>query len=124
MHLVVIIKVKGNNEILGSYNSICWDKLGKKDFCKHCKDSFIFSLRNSIIQNAINCNMDYGPNFGIGDLTMLMILINALSVKVVNIHIKTIRSESIFESSGNLFFLVVEYEIFQISKSTKSFLAN
>ncbi|RIB18895.1 hypothetical protein C2G38_2308890 [Gigaspora rosea] len=41
-HLVVIIKVKGTDEILGGYNPIGWDKPVKKDFCKRCKDSFIF----------------------------------------------------------------------------------
>ncbi|RIB21614.1 hypothetical protein C2G38_2176057 [Gigaspora rosea] len=52
-HLVVIIKVNATEEILGGSNPIGWDKPVKKDFCKRCKDSFIFSLRNGTIQNSI-----------------------------------------------------------------------
>ncbi|RHZ89625.1 hypothetical protein Glove_13g50 [Diversispora epigaea] len=55
---VVIIKVKGTDEILGGYNPLAWDNTYNIDsICKgklmETKDSFIFSLKNGNIQNSI-----------------------------------------------------------------------
>ncbi|RIB24650.1 hypothetical protein C2G38_2168076 [Gigaspora rosea] len=52
-NLVVVMKVKGTDEILGGYNPIGWDMLIGKEFYKRCDDSFIFSLKNYTIQASI-----------------------------------------------------------------------
>ncbi|RHZ89650.1 hypothetical protein Glove_13g184 [Diversispora epigaea] len=52
---VVVVKVKGTDEILGGYNPLAWDN----SFNIRCgqwmetKDSFIFSLNNGTVQNSI-----------------------------------------------------------------------
>ncbi|RIB22677.1 hypothetical protein C2G38_2173374 [Gigaspora rosea] len=57
-NLVVVVKIKGNDEILGGYNPIGWDKpIGRKHM--NCEESFIFSLRNVrtfdlMIYNSLN----------------------------------------------------------------------
>ncbi|RIB06412.1 hypothetical protein C2G38_2116137, partial [Gigaspora rosea] len=49
-HLVVVMKVKGTDEILGGYNPVGWDKPSTNEavnfYAKNCNDSFVFSLRN------------------------------------------------------------------------------
>ncbi|RHZ70833.1 hypothetical protein Glove_266g35 [Diversispora epigaea] len=49
---VVLVKVKGTDEIIGGYNPLTWDKNidGK---LMETKDSFIFSLKNGDIPNSI-----------------------------------------------------------------------
>ncbi|RHZ87568.1 hypothetical protein Glove_33g45 [Diversispora epigaea] len=74
---IVVVKVKGTDEILGGYNPLTWDNSNIKDQWMETKDSFIFSLKNSIlsrvkiIDHAIlnSCKNDqksYGPYFGFG----------------------------------------------------------
>ncbi|RIB17292.1 hypothetical protein C2G38_2246467 [Gigaspora rosea] len=80
---VTVINVKGNNDnierILGGYNPIAWDK-SKNGSYGRCKDSFIFSLKNSTFQNsilsriskpeyAIYFSSNCGVNFGGGHLS-------------------------------------------------------
>ncbi|RIB28890.1 hypothetical protein C2G38_2028210 [Gigaspora rosea] len=122
-HLVVVIKVKGTDEILGGYNPIGWDKPDKGDFRKKCEDSFIFSLKNCTIQNsilsrvsnsetAIDCDITFGPGFGIGDLSMQNRNINKPYKRCWShqyAYEKRIRNESVD-------FSMEEYEIFQITK--------
>ncbi|RIB14213.1 hypothetical protein C2G38_2195749, partial [Gigaspora rosea] len=71
---VIVMKVKGTDEILGGYNSIAWDKFA--DDRKNCNKNFIFSLKNgniknSILSNVINpkhaiCCYNLNPGFGFG----------------------------------------------------------
>ncbi|RHZ57825.1 hypothetical protein Glove_383g13 [Diversispora epigaea] len=49
---VVLVKVKGTDEIIGGYNPLAWDKNANGRWIK-TKDSFIFSLKNGNIQNSI-----------------------------------------------------------------------
>ncbi|RHZ70820.1 hypothetical protein Glove_266g16 [Diversispora epigaea] len=49
---VVLVKVKGTDEIVGGYNPLTWDK-NTDGKCTETKDSFIFSLKNGRIQNSI-----------------------------------------------------------------------
>src|SRR5260363_6526 len=52
-NVVVVVKIKGTDEILGGYNPIGWAKpINNCQFMK-CAESFIFSLRNDTIQNSI-----------------------------------------------------------------------
>ncbi|RIB30297.1 hypothetical protein C2G38_2153073 [Gigaspora rosea] len=52
-NLVVVMKVKGTDEILGGYNPVGWDKPVSFYHSGKCKNSFIFSLKNSTVQNSI-----------------------------------------------------------------------
>ncbi|RIB00807.1 hypothetical protein C2G38_2129085 [Gigaspora rosea] len=76
-NLVVVIKVKGTDEVLGGYNPIGWSKpysnIGGES--GYCEDSFIFSLKNSTNQKSILSRVKYtdraiynshhtGPCFG------------------------------------------------------------
>ena len=54
---VMVVKVKGTDEILGGYNPLVWDNsyisyqwMGK---WMETKDSFIFSLKNGTFQNSL-----------------------------------------------------------------------
>ncbi|RHZ57831.1 hypothetical protein Glove_383g23 [Diversispora epigaea] len=49
---VVLVKVKGTDEIIGGYNPLTWDKNAYGRWIE-TKDSFIFSLKNGNIQNSI-----------------------------------------------------------------------
>ncbi|RIB03422.1 hypothetical protein C2G38_782384 [Gigaspora rosea] len=123
--LVVVMKVKGTDEILGGYNPIGWTK---SVYCyKNCNDSFIFSLKNGTIQNsilsrvkepeyAIHCDSYCGPRFGSGcDLAMLNNFNqNDKCYSHQNSYEKRIRNDSTF---GRSKFSVEEYEIFQIEKT-------
>ncbi|GES76322.1 carbohydrate-binding module family 13 protein [Rhizophagus clarus] len=77
-HTVVIIKVKGSNEILGGYNPIEWKTDSSYGITKN---SFIFSFSNDGIEDYILSHVknekkaifnssfhDIGPSFGDGDL--------------------------------------------------------
>ncbi|RHZ84620.1 hypothetical protein Glove_78g118 [Diversispora epigaea] len=50
---VVIMKVKGTEEILGGFNPLAWDNTNTTDVWEKTNDSFIFSLKNGNIQNSI-----------------------------------------------------------------------
>ncbi|RHZ68615.1 hypothetical protein Glove_294g129 [Diversispora epigaea] len=76
---VVIIKIKGTDEIIGGYNPIAWNNTYVSGKYEKAIDSFIFSLKNGKIQNSILsrvkdskrsiCNIsksgqkEYGPHF-------------------------------------------------------------
>ncbi|RIB03394.1 hypothetical protein C2G38_784438 [Gigaspora rosea] len=132
-NLVVVMKVKDSDEILGGYNPIGWDKPTRKSFYKYCNDCFIFSLKNGSIHTSIlsrvkhpeyaikcctgRCCPIFGCNGNKGELVMFN---NCNQYrKCCNQHIsyeKRIRNESTYNSKGNSWFSVEEYEIFQISK--------
>ncbi|RHZ89961.1 hypothetical protein Glove_9g254 [Diversispora epigaea] len=83
---VVIMKVKGTDEILGGYNPLDWNRRNTYYSSMKTNESFIFSLKNGNIQNSILSrvkNPDYafscyeisnenqnGLEFGISDLRM------------------------------------------------------
>ncbi|RHZ69960.1 hypothetical protein Glove_276g19 [Diversispora epigaea] len=52
---VVVVKVKGTDEIIGGYNPLTWDNTldGKVNKWMEIKNSFIFSLKNGNTQNSI-----------------------------------------------------------------------
>jgi hypothetical protein len=76
---VTIIKVKGNNQILGGYNPIEWKS--ERSYGT-TKDSFIFSFKKGdninehILSRVVNENYatfnddTYGPSFGGADLIL------------------------------------------------------
>ncbi|RHZ84576.1 hypothetical protein Glove_79g57 [Diversispora epigaea] len=79
-NLVVVVKVKDTDEILGGYNPIGWNSNLNNYF--KTKDSFIFSLKNGSIKNHILSRVKNasfaiysylrhnGPNFGGTDFYM------------------------------------------------------
>ncbi|RHZ82517.1 hypothetical protein Glove_109g135 [Diversispora epigaea] len=128
---VVIIKVKGTDEILGGYNPLSWDADAHMRW-DITNDSFIFSLKNDNLQNSIlsrvnpsNYAIRYfekdgqkirGPFFGL-DLCMYNLNNNftlgstcICSGSVANYEkpIRTIRSG----------FSIVDYEVFKVIKKT------
>ncbi|RIB22793.1 hypothetical protein C2G38_945948 [Gigaspora rosea] len=134
-NVMVVMKVKGTNEILGGYNPVGWDKSlnGSQYRCNN--DSFIFSLKNSKIQNSIlsrvtdfgkynsiYCDLSYGPSFSSGlfmnspfnVLNNCYCWYNSFETKY-----ERIRNKTYVRSPGSRYgyrsnFSVEEYEVFQI----------
>jgi hypothetical protein len=119
---VSIIKVKGNNEILGGYNPIEWKKNDLGSFGA-TKDSFIFSFANK--DNIENCLISrvedekhaimywnfFGPSFGNGDL--IIYGSEASFNENTSSYCKKVCYEKQIRETGNKF-SVEEYEVFQI----------
>ncbi|RIA82963.1 hypothetical protein C1645_809430 [Glomus cerebriforme] len=110
-HTVVIIKVQGNNEILGGYNPIKWKFDG---YYGITKDSFIFSFSHDSIENYILSRVKdknraiysdiYQLRFGASDLTLT---IDSISSCDKYAYEKQIRKSNYGSS-------VKELEVFQI----------
>ncbi|PKC55455.1 hypothetical protein RhiirA1_475575, partial [Rhizophagus irregularis] len=111
-HTVTIIKVRDGNEILGGYNPIAWKS---KDDYSYTKESFIFSFKdNNNIENHILSRVNYEnlaiknsssscSSFGFSDL----ILLDGRG------HCKELSYEKPIRRTAD-YFLVEEYEVFQI----------
>ncbi|RIB05254.1 hypothetical protein C2G38_614012 [Gigaspora rosea] len=126
-NLVIVIKVKDTDEILGGYNPIGWDKALYG--LKSCKESFTFSLKNCAVQssilsrvkdtvNAIHCSKNSGLIFS---CSLYMYNSNrnnrCYCYEETSFYEKLIREKSTYVSSCS-FFSVEEYEIFQIHEKT------
>ncbi|RIB10117.1 hypothetical protein C2G38_2265583 [Gigaspora rosea] len=122
-NLVIVIKVKDTDEILGGYNPVGWDKafIGRKS----CKESFTFSLKNGVVQTSILsrvisaedtiiCRDNCGPAFR-GSLYMYNSNRNdrCYCYNNTSYYEKLIREKSTYDNFLS-FFSVEEYEIFQI----------
>ncbi|RHZ48296.1 hypothetical protein Glove_553g56 [Diversispora epigaea] len=116
-NLVVVVKVKDTDEILGGYNPIGWD-FNLHGQYSTTNGSFIFSLKNGNIENHIlshvknasnaiyNYSYYYGPNFGGSDFRMY----GGRSFYIgINGYEKLIR-----KTSGEV--LIDDYEVFLIKK--------
>ncbi|RHZ70426.1 hypothetical protein Glove_271g16 [Diversispora epigaea] len=66
LRTVVIIKVKGKDEILGIYNPLSLNNTKTYDGWGNTYNSFIFSFKNGNMQskNSRSCNSELGPYFG------------------------------------------------------------
>ncbi|RHZ48301.1 hypothetical protein Glove_553g36 [Diversispora epigaea] len=118
-NLVVVVKVKDIDEILGGYNPIGWNSNLNGQYSA-TNDSFIFSLKNRNIENHIlsrvknascaiyNYSDYYGPNFGGGVFYMCM-NINQFRVIHNQSYEKPIRKTTVE-------FSIDDYEVFQIKK--------
>ncbi|RHZ70471.1 hypothetical protein Glove_271g58 [Diversispora epigaea] len=127
---IVIMKVKGTEEILGGYNPLIWDANIDGGWGK-TNDSFIFSLKNGNIQNSILsrvkrseyaiCNVfksqqkQYGPYFGCNSFFMYspisnFTLDNCGKCNNNSYHEKPIRTAAISN------FSIVDYEVFKVIK--------
>ncbi|RHZ48303.1 hypothetical protein Glove_553g34 [Diversispora epigaea] len=115
-NVVVVVKVKDTDEILGGYNPIGWNS----DLNGYCEtnDSFIFSLKNRNIENHIlsrvklassaiyNYSDYYGPNFGGTDFRLYG---NTFNIYGIDSFEKLIR-----KTTGD--FSINDYEVFHIKK--------
>ncbi|RHZ88285.1 hypothetical protein Glove_24g23 [Diversispora epigaea] len=127
---VVIMKVKGTEEILGGYNPLSWDANTDGSWRK-TNDSFIFSLKNNNLQNSILSRVKirdnailnftkpgqvyYGPYFGY-NLCMYSSSSNFTldngcfcnyNIDHYEKHIRTITDN----------FSIVDYEVFKVIKT-------
>ncbi|RHZ84607.1 hypothetical protein Glove_79g67 [Diversispora epigaea] len=122
-NLVVVVKAKDTDEILGGYNPIGWNS--NLNNYSITNDSFIFSLKNGSIKNHILSRVKnasrailsylqyYGPNFGGGDFCMYYT--NKFYTSQIRSYEKLIR-----KTTGQ--FLADDYEIvfFSINNGTKT----
>ncbi|RHZ83327.1 hypothetical protein Glove_97g94 [Diversispora epigaea] len=123
---VVVVKIKGTDEILGGYNPLAWESSHTKGHWIKTKDSFIFSLKNGKIQNSILSRVKspknaiwnasksqqnkVGPDFGDFHLysektNFTMDGKNFCAIKG-NYYEKPLRTSS--------YFSIVDYEVFEI----------
>ncbi|RHZ71341.1 hypothetical protein Glove_259g18 [Diversispora epigaea] len=115
-NLLVVVKVKDTDEILGGYNPIGWNCF-YSGWYSTTNDSFIFSLKNGNIKNHILSrvtkasnaiyNTSYGLNFGCYDFGMKED--HSFYVNSSFVYEKQIR-----KLSGT--FSIDDYEVFQIKK--------
>ncbi|RIB12034.1 hypothetical protein C2G38_2259319 [Gigaspora rosea] len=129
-NVIVVMKVKGTDEILGGYNPIGWEKPSSDMIVKYCNNSFIFSLKNSIIRTsilcnakepeyAIECNREYGPIFGHKPCSLVMRdYFN--EDEMCCWYYQSEYEQGLMYNEAS-FFSVDEYEIFQISKRSQKF---
>ncbi|RHZ89812.1 hypothetical protein Glove_9g168 [Diversispora epigaea] len=126
---VVIIKVKGIDEILGGYNPLMWDNT-KNDTYMHTNDSFIFSLKNGNIQNSILSRVatpqyalhyygkggqnSVGPNFGGGSFYMSSSVSDFTMNNESYSGLNSERYEKQIRTPSN--FSIVDYEVFKVNK--------
>ncbi|RHZ77450.1 hypothetical protein Glove_177g129 [Diversispora epigaea] len=127
---VVLVKVKGTDEIIGGYNPLEWDNSNIKGKWMETKDSFIFSLKNGDISKSIlsrvknrhaiynrskNGQKQWGPYFG--DFRMYSRYSNfALDAGCCCKNISMNYEKPIRSSSD--FFSIIDYEVFKIVKKT------
>ncbi|RHZ76511.1 hypothetical protein Glove_196g137 [Diversispora epigaea] len=129
---VVIIKVKGTDEILGGFNPLAWDNTFATDSWGKTNDSFIFSLKNGNIQNSIlsrvkisdnailnlgkNDQVYCGPYFGYNicmyssssNFTLDYGCFCSYNIDHYEKHIRTIKNN----------FSIVDYEVFKVIKKS------
>ncbi|RHZ86495.1 hypothetical protein Glove_50g71 [Diversispora epigaea] len=138
---VVIIKVKGTDEILGGYNPLAWDNSYSYSFLikgewMDTKESFIFSLKNGNIQNSIlsrvknsqyaifnaakACQNKYGPRFGNFYLyseksNFTLDNRNYYAIDLDQFYEKPIRTKTRTLSDH---FSIINYEVFKIVRKS------
>ncbi|RHZ76584.1 hypothetical protein Glove_196g35 [Diversispora epigaea] len=129
---VVIIKVKGTEEILGGYNPLAWDNTNDTNFWGDTWFGFIFSLKNGNIQNSIlsrvkkpknafwNVGKKYqkthGPYFG-NDLYMYSPISNFTLDNYCGCNISGNYDKPIRTTFDN--FSIVDYEVFRVIGKTR-----
>ncbi|RHZ74809.1 hypothetical protein Glove_219g61 [Diversispora epigaea] len=127
---VVVVKVKGTDEILGGYNPLTWDNPYNSEYGKwmKTKDSFIFSLKNGNIQNTILSRVkkpenaiwitsksyrnNAGPNFGDFRLYSDLSNFNLDNANYCNDEVSDYYEKPIRISSDR--FSIANYEVFKV----------
>ncbi|RHZ70431.1 hypothetical protein Glove_271g13 [Diversispora epigaea] len=129
---VVIMKVKGTEEILGGYNPLAWDANINGSWGK-TNDSFIFSLKNGNIQNSILSRVKmsdyailnvhksgqklYGPVFGDTGFYMCSRSSN-FTLDNYSVCINNGYYEEPIRTAATNNFSIVDYEVFKVIKKT------
>ncbi|RHZ86465.1 hypothetical protein Glove_50g88 [Diversispora epigaea] len=135
---VVIVKVKGTDEILGGYNPLAWDNsYTSSNYFIHgewmdTKESFIFSLKNGNIQNSIlsrvnnnryaiwnatkNNQNNYGPRFGNFYLYSEKFYFTLDNRNYCNVNCD--YYEKPIRTSPSNHFSIVNYEVFEIVRKS------
>ncbi|CAG8808139.1 3147_t:CDS:1 [Dentiscutata erythropus] len=122
---VVVLKIKGTDQIIGGYNPVGWKG---RDIWEYTEDSFLFSLgngksvksvilsrvKNSYANRAIFHGKLYGPVFGSSDLEM-----KEKFNKDYNCWSQASSYEYIITSESR--FCVDDYEVFQIIKKEENY---
>ncbi|RHZ89920.1 hypothetical protein Glove_9g170 [Diversispora epigaea] len=128
---VVIIEVKGTDEILGGYNPLMWDNTKNDNTYMRTDDSFIFSLENGNIQNSIlsrvarpewalyyygkNVQNRGGPNFGGNKLCLYSNASNFTMGNECMYRFNIDFYENQIRATTNKF-SIVDYEVFKVNK--------
>ncbi|RHZ77530.1 hypothetical protein Glove_177g141 [Diversispora epigaea] len=128
---VVLVKVKGTDEIIGGYNPLAWDNSNIDDEWMETKDSFIFSLKNGNIQNSIlsrvkyprvavyyiskNDQINWGPRFG--DFWMCSKKSDFTLDDGCSCRRNVLSYEKPIRSSSS-WFSIINYEVFKIIRKT------
>ncbi|RIB15213.1 hypothetical protein C2G38_2039560 [Gigaspora rosea] len=119
--IVVVVKVKDSDEILGGYNPIGWEYSDTKQI-KNCNECFIFSLKNGTIKKSILSRIK-NPKGAIGNSCNGFGFINGFAIggyegcciyAEENLKYKKVRDASTYDDTGFSEFTTDEYEIFQI----------
>ncbi|RHZ89534.1 hypothetical protein Glove_13g145 [Diversispora epigaea] len=129
---VVVIKVKGTDEILGGYNPLTWDNSYFDGKWMETKDSFIFSLKNGNIQNSILSrvqNINYairnapkyyqnrfGPRFG--DIYLYSEKSDFTLDNQNQYSVTSKDYEKPIRTSSSDYFSIVNYEVFKIVRKS------
>ncbi|RIB16522.1 hypothetical protein C2G38_2189697 [Gigaspora rosea] len=129
-NIVAVINVKGNDNIeriFGGYNPLGWDN--SKTSWVRCHDSFVFSLKNSAIQNSIlsrvknlenaTCN---NPSMGLYFGYILGMFLNNYDGQVNGCYTNYFSEryeKYVCPSTTSQYYFVNEYEVFQIHKRTE-----
>ncbi|RIB27090.1 hypothetical protein C2G38_2063122 [Gigaspora rosea] len=92
--LIVVIKVKNSNEILGGYNSLGW-KSTNNGYTK-APGSFVFSLKNEIMKESILSRVNDQPDA---------------------IYYSQYYGPYFYRSAADNYFSIDDYEVFQICKN-------
>ncbi|RHZ61175.1 hypothetical protein Glove_349g129 [Diversispora epigaea] len=128
---VIVMKVKGTDEIFGGYNPLAWDANVNKDTWVETNDSFIFSLKNGNIENSIlsrvkksgnafmNMSKDsqqsWGPYFG-EDFNMYSPNSSNFTLDQFCVYRNWGCYEKPITTGRN--FSIVDYEVFKVIKKT------
>ncbi|RIB02693.1 hypothetical protein C2G38_2149880 [Gigaspora rosea] len=119
---IIVLKVKGTDEIIGGYNPIPWNKGKKLGKLIKTNDSFLFSLdkeniHNSVLSRVKDPNLAFwyssfstdGPNFGNNDLVMMNNFKDDKKCRCKkSVYEKPIRNTTDY-------FSVEEFEAFQVN---------
>ncbi|RHZ68595.1 hypothetical protein Glove_294g108 [Diversispora epigaea] len=129
---VVIIKIKGTDEIIGGYNPVAWNNTYIGGKYEKAIDGFIFSLKNGNIQNSILsrvkdsmgsiCNVykggqnEYGPHF-------CDFYLHSKNSDFVSDNINYCANdgycyEKVIRTSSSNFFSIVNYEVFKVIRKS------
>ncbi|RHZ75080.1 hypothetical protein Glove_217g276 [Diversispora epigaea] len=125
---IVVTKVKETNEIIGGFNPLSWDKT-KSGYMKTNK-SFIFSFKDSNIQNSILSRIKkenealwysplkdkYGPNFGYDEFMMRSNVSNFTQDKLSWCRSSTHNRYKKSIRTTNDVFSIIDYEVFKVIK--------